>query len=139
MSVVQATGSENIWWVLGLVVLTVGTYYLAKWQAGRGPTRKILHQVQNDHKTNLRDDVDQVLGKLDRVIAVQDKHGEDIRHVKTQIHALSLDWADMGDTQERDKMDLQAAVRERNREIARLRNEIPEIVEQHCKKKGCNK
>ncbi|MGW3323873.1 DUF2746 domain-containing protein [Streptomyces virginiae] len=42
-------------------------------------------QVANTHSTNLRDDLDAVAHRLDRVLALQERHSEDIAALRTDI------------------------------------------------------
>lgn len=42
-------------------------------------------QVSNDHSTNLRDDLDAVASQIDRVLALQARHSEDIAALRTDI------------------------------------------------------
>ena len=119
MNGVQATGAENPWWVLGMAVIAVAAYYIAKWQAGRATNKKILHQVQNDHKTNLRDDIDHLGLKLD--VALQE-----LSQLTLSIKALKYNDENLEDTQRREKRDLELAIIERNQKIADLRAEMNE-------------
>ncbi|MFD7259311.1 DUF2746 domain-containing protein [Streptomyces sp. NPDC059874] len=42
-------------------------------------------QVANTHSTNLRDDLDAVAHRIDRVLALQVRHSEDIAALRTDI------------------------------------------------------
>lgn len=119
MNGVQATGAENPWWVLGMAVIAVAAYYLAKWQSKKGAEQQILHQVKNDHKTNLRDDIDHVNAKLDLTNAQLTK-------LMLTVEALKYTDENLEDTQRREKRDLEIAIIERNQKIADLRAEMNE-------------
>ncbi|WJN62569.1 tail needle protein [Streptomyces phage phiScoe1] len=42
-------------------------------------------QVANTHSTNLRDDLDAVAHRIDRVLALQEQHGTDIAALRSDI------------------------------------------------------
>ncbi|MFE7463113.1 DUF2746 domain-containing protein [Streptomyces sp. NPDC057499] len=42
-------------------------------------------QVANTHSTNLRDDLDSVAHRIDRVLAFQERHGEEIAGLRSDI------------------------------------------------------
>ncbi|WP_329793893.1 hypothetical protein V1227_18980 [Lentzea sp. DG1S-22] len=48
-------------------------------------------QVQNSHSTNLRDDVDKVIARLDAVLAGQARHDEALREHGQEISGLARD------------------------------------------------
>ena len=48
-------------------------------------------QVENSHPTNLRDDVDQVLDRLDRVLDGQARHDDALRQHGAEIGGLRRD------------------------------------------------
>lgn len=51
----------------------------------REHTQEARDQVANTHSTNLRDDLDAVAYRLDRVLALQERHSEDIAAVRSDI------------------------------------------------------
>lgn len=46
---------------------------------------EVHDQVQNSHKTNLRDDMDRVLDKLDDVIGGQRRHDKEIAGIREDL------------------------------------------------------
>ncbi|WP_394615873.1 hypothetical protein JNUCC0626_40085 [Lentzea sp. JNUCC 0626] len=54
-------------------------------------TAEARKQVQNTHTTNLRDDVDRVIERLDAVLAGQTRHDEAFREHGQEITALRRD------------------------------------------------
>jgi hypothetical protein len=51
----------------------------------RAHTAEARDQVANTHDTNLRDDLDAVAYRIDRVLALQERHSEDIAALRSDI------------------------------------------------------
>lgn len=113
-----ANGSENVWWFLGIVAFAVGAIFVTKYfRANIKTNEQVLHQVKNDHETNLRDDIDSVVTKLDNLIVRLDR-------IETKVTKLGFVDEDLEDTLRREKRDLALAVQERNEKLEELRREI---------------
>lgn len=134
MEFLQANGLENGWWAVGLLAVAAFTWFM-QWRTNK----QVVHQVQNDHETNLRNDIDDISLKLDRVIVSQTVMSRELLVVKTNQELLKLTDSEIEDTQRREELALKRAVQDRNNAIRQLRKEIPYIVEEHCEKKGCDK
>ena len=115
--------------VIALAVLTWRTW---------SSNNEIKHQVKNDHKTNLREDIDGVSDKLDKVLFAQRKTAADIEQIRVDVYTLQLREDSFDTTQQKDKADLQKAIADRNAALEELRRDIPRIMEAHCAQKGCD-
>ncbi|QBI99389.1 hypothetical protein SEA_CAELUM_26 [Streptomyces phage Caelum] len=74
---------------LGVALVGVVVELLRR-QAGainevREHTQEARDQVANTHSTNLRDDLDAVAYRIDRVLALQERHSEDIAALRSDI------------------------------------------------------
>jgi len=58
-------------------------------------TKDAVHQVQNSHSTNLRDDIDRVLQSLDRVELTQRLHGKDIGGLREEMRQERVERNDL--------------------------------------------
>ncbi|MFE9254027.1 DUF2746 domain-containing protein [Streptomyces sp. NPDC006879] len=59
----------------------------------REHTQEARDQVSNTHSTNLRDDLDSVMYRIDRVLAGQERHDEALRAQAEDIAGLRSDIA----------------------------------------------
>ncbi|MEU9057826.1 DUF2746 domain-containing protein [Streptomyces sp. NPDC048430] len=59
----------------------------------REHTQEARDQVANTHSTNLRDDLDSVMFRIDRVLAGQERHDTALRQQGTEIAGLRSDIA----------------------------------------------
>lgn len=85
-----AVGIVALLGMLGLV--------LAAWIRSGRRLKRVDHQVSNEHDTNLRDDVDLILGALERVEGGQKRHDSEIRGLR---HDIRQDRDDVHQVSER--------------------------------------
>jgi chromosome segregation ATPase len=52
----------------------------------REHTQEARDQVANTHSTNLRDDLDAVAYRIDRVLALQERHSEELSALRSEIN-----------------------------------------------------
>lgn len=61
----------------------------------RKAIRSISEQVTNSHKTNLRDDLTEALKGIDKLLAGQERHTEEISTLRLDVAWLRREQADL--------------------------------------------
>lgn len=63
----------------------------------RDHTVEVKHQVKNSHETNLRDDVDKVIERLDVLIAANTTHTDQLRQLGEDMAVERRERLDLSD------------------------------------------
>lgn len=94
-------GAEAVRDVSGAIIRDAEPGMLARVKSLETAMVQVRHQVKNDHKTNLRDDVDQVIDKVAEMKEIVDEHiriakqsDADQQEIKTKVERLDSLWGE---------------------------------------------
>lgn len=130
MPIPPATGLENVWWAVGTVAIVILGILVNRWTSNK----QILHQVKNDHETNLRDDIDRVLSGIAAINTELVVVNREIASLKKSSAIHDVVDADIDDTYSREiasiKRELIKETTQRQLDLQKVRTDIQLIVNQ---------